>query len=547
MAWHFPPYLLILLTGVVLALTFAVLIGRRYPAAGSRPAILLMLALAEWQALRLLEGAATATTDKILWAKWEYLGIASVPPLWFLLTWEYGGRALPRRVLALLWVVPALTVLAALTNEWHRLIWTRVTRLSPAPDALPIYEHGPWFWFFVAYGYCLMLLGTATLVRTITRFPAFYRRQSVALIVAAAVPWLANVLYLTRSGPVPGLDLTPFAFTLSGSLIFWALFRSQLFNLVPIARGVLIERMADGVLVLDTSGRIVDSNSAARHLLAAAEPLTIGVPVADALQELPDLVALLREHPLDRENADHNDAHAELRVGEARYLDVRLTPLVTDRGELRGRLVQLRDITITKQAEVALRATNIRLQEQLSANRELQTRLVEEAIRDPLTGLFNRRYLWEVLAQELTHATQNGQPVSVVLIDLDHFKRVNDRHGHAAGDWLLGAVGELLRSRTRTSDIVCRYGGEEFAAVLPGADSDTACARAEQWRQALQDLHVHRGNMELRVTLSAGVATFPTDGTERDSLLDAADRALYAAKAAGRNRVEAHTALAVAD
>lgn len=174
------------------------------------------------------------------------------------------------------------------------------------------------------------------------------------------------------------------------------------------------------------------------------------------------------------------------------------------------------------------------------ANLRLRETLRNQSIRDPLTGLFNRRYMEESLARELNRAARHQSPVSVVMLDLDGFKRLNDVFGHDVGDGLLCAFGGLLATHLRAEDIVCRYGGEEFALILPGATSDGAVTRAEELRIECADVTVdNHGGGRVSTSFSAGVATFPEDGSTADALLKAADIALYRAKAEGRNRVVA--------
>ena len=167
----------------------------------------------------------------------------------------------------------------------------------------------------------------------------------------------------------------------------------------------------------------------------------------------------------------------------------------------------------------------------------LQEELREQSTHDALTGLYNRRFLDESFGRELLLAKRGGHPVSVILADLDHFKAVNDRNGHLAGDEVLRIFGTLLTTNARASDIVCRYGGEEFLLVLPGMTTEGAVERAEQLRQAMAATAVSHGQSRITVTASFGVATFPTHGGTTDELIAAADRALYSAKAEGRNRV----------
>jgi diguanylate cyclase (GGDEF)-like protein len=168
----------------------------------------------------------------------------------------------------------------------------------------------------------------------------------------------------------------------------------------------------------------------------------------------------------------------------------------------------------------------------------LLQQLNEQAITDPLTGLLNRRYLYEFLPRAVMAAKRNGVPLGVVMIDLDHFKRVNDVFGHAAGDFVLWEVGALLKASIRGSDVACRYGGEEFVLVLPDAAREGARHKAEQIRTEVERLRLeHLGRPLGTVTASLGVALFPDHAEGADSLIRASDEALYESKRLGRNRV----------
>lgn len=188
-----------------------------------------------------------------------------------------------------------------------------------------------------------------------------------------------------------------------------------------------------------------------------------------------------------------------------------------------------RDITERKRAEGELQA--------------LQQQLREQSIHDPLTGLYNRRYLEEALARELLVAERKGYCVSAIMGDLDHFKRVNDEYGHRAGDEVLRTFGRLMKSCSRGSDVDCRYGGEEFLLLLPDMDEKAAVERAESLRAALAARPVQFEGASIAVTGSFGVASFPADARTGDKLVGAADKALYAAKNGGRNRVARSSAV----
>jgi len=171
-------------------------------------------------------------------------------------------------------------------------------------------------------------------------------------------------------------------------------------------------------------------------------------------------------------------------------------------------------------------------------NLQLRARLHEQSIRDPLTGLYNRRYLDETMGREIRKATRHQRPVGVIMLDLDYFKQFNDTYGHDGGDTLLRAVGTFLQQHIRGEDIVCRYGGEEFTLILPEATLDSTTRRAREICTGIRRLSIHHNGRALRsITASLGVAAFPEHGPDADSLMKAADNALYQAKAGGRNQI----------
>lgn len=171
------------------------------------------------------------------------------------------------------------------------------------------------------------------------------------------------------------------------------------------------------------------------------------------------------------------------------------------------------------------------------ANLDLRDRLRRMSIRDPLTNLYNRRYMEETLDRELERARRTGDEVGVVQLDIDRFKSFNDTHGHEAGDVVLQAIAEVLQTSVRNDDVACRYGGEELTLILPGVSLDAAEERAQSLLDRFRELVIpYRGSVLPAPTASMGVAVFPLHGTTPDALLRLADNALYLAKGAGRDR-----------
>jgi diguanylate cyclase (GGDEF)-like protein len=182
------------------------------------------------------------------------------------------------------------------------------------------------------------------------------------------------------------------------------------------------------------------------------------------------------------------------------------------------------------------------------ANLRLREALRNQSIVDPLTGLFNRRYLERILDRECRRASRSGRPISVLMLDVDHFKRFNDTWGHDGGDMVLRELASLMRHLFRGEDVACRYGGEEFVVLLTDTALEAAQARAEEFREAVHHLSVeYRRQTMGAITISIGIAAFPDQGLTPDTLIEAADRALYQAKAAGRDRTICSGRVAIVD
>jgi diguanylate cyclase (GGDEF)-like protein len=172
------------------------------------------------------------------------------------------------------------------------------------------------------------------------------------------------------------------------------------------------------------------------------------------------------------------------------------------------------------------------------SNIKLRDTLKQQATRDPLTGLFNRRYMEETLVRELHRAERHGIPLGIIMVDIDHFRRFNNNFGHEAGDLVLKELGKFLQNNIRKEDVACRYGGEEFTLILPGAALDITQKRAEALRRTAQHMQLYFNDQLLdSISLSFGVAIFPDHGVTGEAVLQAADVALYSAKHTGRNRV----------
>lgn len=442
----------------------------------------------------------------------------------------------PRRwLVALVAVEPLLMAVCSSLPATTDLVFGRTDLTAPAGAVQMI--GGPLFAAHSAYSYAFIALGLLRLARTALRGPQVVRRQA-AVLLASALPPTAGNLVLTVGMQGSGVvDLTPLFFIVTGLVAGWAILRLGLLAVVPVARDQVVETMTDGVLVTDAVGRVIDLNPAARALLTALRPGAGATLLGRPLRELtgPDLLdAVLPDGPAA--DGTYSTGRAVVEAAPGRWLDVQSVP-VASAGRRIGRVTVVRDVTEAQLREADLRRLAQQLAEQVATIDRLRATLAEEAVRDPLTGLHNRRHLDRALLHDLARSVDEGLPVAVVLVDVDRFKSVNDRFGHGTGDAVLCAVAAELRAGTRTGDTVARAGGEEFVLVLPGADEAEALARAETVRARVGALRHPVPDGVLAVTLSAGVAVARHGGRGAADLLARADRALYRAKSGGRDRV----------
>ena len=414
------------------------------------------------------------------------------------------------------------------TNELHGLLWTAFTP-GPSGSNTILYGHGPVFFVIISWIYAYILIASFFLISTVGRASTVVRKQSSALLIAAAFPWIGGILYAAGITLTPGLNLAPVSFVMVGVVLAVGVSPLHLFDLVPVARDVLIEGMSDGVLVIDADRQIVDINPAAKRLLSLPSR-SLGLDAGRALADWPRI----------SENLHANrESHLELTISEdpLLHVDLRISPLRSSESPTAGFLIDIRDITPRYLAETALQDANNRLQAHVAEIERLQGQLRDQAIRDALTGLYNRRHLDDILPRLLDRAKQDASPIAVVMFDIDHFKQVNDTYGHHAGDALLAKLGQLFARQTRPEDIACRCGGEEFLLVLPHTYARVAAQRAEELRWAFRNANIPELLGARPPTLSAGIAEFPKDGDSQNTLVHAADLTLYRAKASGRDCV----------
>lgn len=320
-------------------------------------------------------------------------------------------------------------------------------------------------------------------------------------------------------------------------------------------RSEVLDAIANGIFVVDADGHIVvwnhwmaqysgiSADAALGRLVGEVFPDVVGTRFESALQQalshrLAGLLSPSIHHailPLFR--------HPEDRTRNERIQQlINLTPVRVD--QMSVCVIQIQDVTAAILRERRLREqadelgrSNAALQARLDEIQSLQQRLIEMQHRDALTDLYNRAYLNDTLERELSAARHAGKPLSVVLIDIDNLKKINDTYGQQAGDELIKAMGGQLAQMTQPPFCACRFGGDELMVIMPGLGVAEASRLAEEWRQQFEQSSHRFGNFELKATVSAGVAGYPLHGKTAEELSQSADLACYLAKHDGHNRI----------
>lgn len=492
---------------------------RRRPRPGARELAILAAAMAWWCLLQVVVLAAPTLEGKVLASKIQYLGVVTVPLawLWFATAYASCTPRIPPIGWALLAAPEAATLLLAWTNEWHGLVWKRLFLVPAGSFSLLRIDYGAWFRVHVYYAYALIAAAICTLAYSLLQSP-HRRRRALLVVVSPLLPVAANRLYLGGATPDRWVDLTPSGLALAGLVLTWSLLCNDLLDLPPVTRSRVLDAISDGVLVVDPDGRVLDQNPAAARLLGCRIGDTLPGPLLGPGRRA-EGAGEAGPGTVPRETAEVEGRTMEITRSPARYLPAGAA------------IVVVRDVTERDRLQRELRAMG---EELVRANAEL----VKLAATDELTGLANRRHLFHTLEQELRRSARYGRPLSLLLLDIDNFKRINDSLGHNAGDLLLRGIASIIQGTLREADTVARIGGDEIAIVLPetGREGAQAIARRILARVAKRTFHTP-GGTAFSATVSVGVVVAEAGSQDAGELLHRADVALYAAKRGGRNRM----------
>ncbi len=473
----------------------------------------MLIALQIWTFGFILEIAAVDLSGKLFWADIQFLGILPLPLFWLEISLLFTGHTKNIRKYLLLSSLPIILVFLSIwTNSYHHLFRGQpYLDCTTAPFCILVNNYGIVFYVNAVFSYLFFLFSVALMVNSLAMTKPLYRQQFFMVLLGLILPLMTDVLYVMGFSPIPHFNFTTVTFSIASGFVSVALFRFRLFSIRPMAYDLIIENMNDGIIILDDENMVVDINPAAQRLFDTQSRDAIGEPIDTLLAQWFGQEGGLLQ--LAKKQSVNDIKHH----GQIYSFEIDVSSISDKFGHRVGNTVLIRDVT-----------------QQVKLNREVEYL----AITDSLTGLWNRRHFFYLGEPVLQRAVRYESPLSILMIDLDHFKKVNDTYGHAIGDEVLRELACLLKEQLRKADIVARYGGEEFVVLLPEVNKGSALEAAERIRARLAGTLLRVEEYEVSITASIGVAEFKQgEGATLESLIKKGDTALYKAKKAGRNRI----------
>jgi diguanylate cyclase (GGDEF)-like protein len=447
----------------------------------------------------------------LLWNLFQYLGIESIPVFWFLVAIFYCGKEnlVKGWKKAPIILIPISFFLIRFTNSYHHLFFKDAFMVSNGYFQIMHLVKGPLYILSAAINISAVFYSNYLYLKLLIQSKGKFQIQSAIMFIASITPLAGYFMLVINISPLD-IDYTPFFSTLSYILVLVGLFKYNFLNLVPLAHHKVFESIKEAVIVLDSHYNLLDFNAAASGVFGELNRRSIGSNIERILGE--------HDHFLRSVYDGKEMQYEKTDASGSMFYSVNLTVLNGKFKKVIGYIVTMNDIT--KQIET-------------------MNKLQKMAEIDPLTEMFNRRYFLETFEQELINAKVRKQPISLIMFDLDRFKKINDRYGHQAGDVLLRNVSNICRSSVRSNDTLGRYGGEEFLILLPNTTLQEAVEVGERIRKNIENLNVIFNSRHLKITASLGIAgILRTQDENVDQFIKFADNALYEAKKSGRNCIK---------
>ncbi len=449
----------------------------------------------------------------IFWNQIQYLALPFISVLWLMVALLYTKTiyTLKTHMALLLFSVPVITLFVRLTNSWHGIFYTKWEMRQFFGYYSLYMERSLWYYVNISYTIlCLLLTVIVYFIGYLKNKVGYTKSHFMVFLFASILPLIGIVLILFVFEKW-SIDYSALIMPASLLIISYGILKYDFLEIRTLARETIFENNITGMVVLGPGKRIIDYNKAAEKFFEAINISLNNYPI---------------EHILDRDRklleifeSEGSRDFSLVIDGEERFFEIDVVPLGDSHNGITRMLKSIRDVT---------------------EERKIQQKLKYLATIDSLSGLYNRAEFMNLAKRELALAKRNNEDLSLLIMDLDNFKTINDTFGHAAGDEMIRELGRIIKTCFRKTDIAGRIGGEEFAVVLKNASLEEAKKAAEKFRETVANRKVIYGGQEISFTVSIGVTAIHgnTDNvSDIEDILKIADDALYRAKAMGRNCV----------
>lgn len=460
---------------------------------------LLCLSMLTYNFFYAFELMSTNLNEMIFFIKLEYFGLAFIPSFWFLLAYKfYFKKSYSMKLYLTVLFIPFITLILVSTNEFHHLFYNKISINKYMNLNVSVLDKGFWYIISSSYSYLIFIIGQILFYKSWRKTESRKKVQSLLLLIGGTFPLGFGTIYLF--GLTLGVDPVPIGYIILFIFYYIAIFKFDFLEMKDKIRNTSFEQIDEGIIVVDMKGKLIDFNNAAKKVFVWLTQNNIGIN----LNDISDYLFVI------------NDNHFEVMYKDKIYFF--RTTYIHDRDKVSGKIYIFQDITERK---------------------SMINKLEYNAKYDFLSQVYNRHQFFELAEIELYKANRYGSFFSLLMLDIDLFKNINDTYGHVAGDSVIRAVAKECREKLRPSDIIGRYGGEEFLILLPSTSIQSASIVADKIKQIIEKLEVSFNDNIIKLTVSIGVSDYLGSGNaELKDLIHNADTALYKAKNNGRNRVE---------
>ena len=451
--------------------------------------------------------------ELIFWNQIQYLGLPFISVLWLTVALLYTKTiyTLSRRMTVVLFFVPVITFFIRLTNSWHHLFYTNWGVKQFFGFYSLHMERG--FWYFVHISHTILCLFLTIIIYYLgyrKKMSGYTKPQFMVFFFASLLPLIGIILILFAYDKWI-IDYSALIMPISILIIGYGILKYDFLEIKALARETVFENSLDGMMILESGLRLIDYNQAAKDFFKALNISLDNYPIEHLFNQEPELLEIFK--------SETTQEFSVMIDGEERFFEISALPLGIPHDRKTRMFKSIRDITEKK---------------------KVQEKLTILATIDSLSGLYNRAEFMKLAQRELSLAKRHNKRSSLLMIDVDHFKNINDTFGHAAGDEVIRKMGNTIMTSFRKTDFAGRLGGEEFAVLLRDTSLDEAKGAAKKFLETVSRIKVIYEQQEISFTVSIGVAAIYVDinnSSSIEDILKKADDALYKAKAKGRNCV----------